>query len=179
MTDLLDAPDALRPWWEAEDAHLTTSLAAIEQGVVTVEERPDLDLAIVTVPEAWADRMTTRFTIARTEALHPAAINAVTDRLRIATLQGGDCRVECRYETWVMFHSRPVMARPDLRLLADRLNDREPGDARWRADPPGALTPTLRVDRGDSGLAPERFRAELERFMESAEGAWDPFATLS
>ena len=176
MPELLDAPETLRPWWETEDAHLTESLAAIERGEVTVEERPDIDLAIVTVPEAWANRMTTRFTIARSEALHPAAVNAVTDRLRIATVQGDRSRVECRYETWVMFSSRPVMPRPDLRVLADRLNDDEPGDARWRADAPGALTPSLWLQLGDSGLGPERFRAELERFLADAEGAWNPFA---
>ncbi len=177
VTELLDAPEPLRPWWEAEDAHLTESLAAIEHGVVTVEERPELDLAIVTVPEAWAERMTTRFTIARTEALHPAAINAVTDRLRIATLQGSRCQVECRYETWVMFRSRPVMARPDLRLLADRLNGEEAGEARWRADAPGALTPSLRLDRGESGLGPERFRAELDALPGRRRGGLEPLRT--
>jgi hypothetical protein len=36
-----------------------------------------------------AERMTTPFTIDRSEAVHPAAIHARTDRLRIATVQGG------------------------------------------------------------------------------------------
>ncbi len=175
MSAVLDAPEEVRPWWDAEDAHLTESLEAIADGIVTVEERPDLDLAIVTVPESWAARATTRFTIDRSEAVHPAAVNAVTDRLRIATVQGGRCSVECRYETWVMFRSRPVMSRPDLRVLADRLNAEEPGDAAWRADAPGALTPALRLDVGDSGLGPTRFRAELERFLVDAPAAWDPY----
>ena len=30
-------------------------------------------------------------------------------------------RLECRYETWVMYRSRPLAPRPDLRELARRL----------------------------------------------------------
>jgi hypothetical protein len=175
MSELLDYPDTLRPWWEAEDAHLTESLEAIERGVVTVVERPELDLAIVGVPAAWADRMTTRFTVNRADAVHPAAVHAVTDRLRIATLHDGRCRVECRYETWVMFRSRAVMLRPDLRPLALQLDEIEPGDTSWIADAPGALTPSLRLHRGDSSIGSDRFLAELEHFLAVAPPAWDPF----
>ena len=81
--------------------------------------------------------------------------------------------VELRYETWVMFRSRPVLPRPDLRLLAGRLDEREPGPARWTADGPGALTPHLRAD--GSELPPEIVRAEVESFLASAPAAWDPY----
>ena len=174
MSELLDAPDALRPWWETEDAHLTESLEAIDSGVVTVDERPDVDLAVVTVPEAWAERMTTRFTINRSEAVHPAAINARTDRLRIATVRGERYRVECRYETWVVFRSRPVMGRPDLRPLAARLQDVEIGTAVWHADAPGALTPALTVTAGASAIEPSQFVAEVTGYLAGARSAWDP-----
>lgn len=174
VPELLDDVAALRPWWEAEDAHLTESLDAIDQGVVTIDERPGIDLATVTVPDAWAERMTTRFTINRSEALHPAAVNAATDRLVIATVQGPRHRVECRYESWVMYRSRPVRQRPDLRLLTERLQTAEQGDAVWSADPPGALTPALQVCSGHSTLDPARFRDELERFLAVAAPAWNP-----
>lgn len=179
MSELLDAPEALRPWWEAEDAHLTESLDAIDAGVVTIEERPDLDLAVVTVPEAWAARMTTRFTINRSEAVHPAAINARTDRLRVATVQGARYRVECRYETWVMFRSRPVMGRPDLRPLAMRLQEVEAGTAVWHADAPGALTPALTITAGASALEPAHFVAEVTAQLADAPVAWDPMRPMA
>jgi hypothetical protein len=175
MSELLDRPEALRPWWEMEDAHLSESLAAIEQGTVTVVERPELDLAIVTVPDAWAERMISRFTINRSETVHPAAVNAATERLRIATLHGDRVTVECRYETWVMFRSRPVRPRPDLRVFADLLNSIEGSGARWRADAPGALTPTLDLDSGVSDLGRARFVRELEVFLAAAPAAWDPY----
>ena len=75
-----------------------------------------------------------------------------------------------------MLMSREVMPRPDLRLLAAMLNDVEPGAARWRADPPRALTPRLEVpDGGDSGLHPDDFIAKTMQFLSTAVPAWDPF----
>jgi hypothetical protein len=76
-----------------------------------------------------------------------------------------------------MFVSHPVLARPDLAPLAGSLTALEPGAAVWEADPPGALTPQLRLRAGDaSALAPEQVRARIERFLATAPGAWDPFA---
>jgi len=174
FVQLLDEPDSFRPLWEREDAHLGESLDAIERGIVRIDEEPDIDLAVVTVPDDWAERMTTRFTVGRTDAVHPAAINQSTGCLRLLQVRGRQYRLECRYETWVMFRSRRVQPRPDLRVLAARLDELE-GGARWRADPPGALTPVLRPD-GDSTLAPGEFRSEVEAFLRSAPAAWDPYA---
>ena len=36
FTDMLDHPDRLEPWWRDEDAHLTESLAAIDDGTVSL-----------------------------------------------------------------------------------------------------------------------------------------------
>jgi hypothetical protein len=174
--ELLDHPDRSRALWEHEDAHLGESIDAIERGVVDLVERPDLDLAIVTVPERWATRATHRFTQRRTEAVHPMAVDNATDCTRVLLVQGRSYRLECRYETWVMFVSRPVAPRPDLRDLVARLNDLEPAGARWEADAPGALTPTLRLAEGsESGFDPGRFQAEVEGFLARAPAAWDPF----
>ncbi len=177
VVELVDTPGASRSLWRDEDAHLTESLRAIDRGVVTVDEVPSLDLAVVTVPESWTQQITSRFTISRTDAVHPAAIHASTDCLRVLLLQGRHSRVELRYETWVMFRSRPVMARPDLRLLAARLN--EVDTAEWTADPPGALTPTLRIETGDTALDPSGLRGHVERFLATAAPAWDPYLARS
>ena len=172
LPELLDDVDALRPWWADEDAHLQEGLDAIAQGVVTVDDRPELDLAIVHVPDDWAARMTSRFTIQRADALHPAAINRVTDRLRLAIVQEGRPRLECRYETWVMFRSRPVMPRPDLRPLAAHLATLDP-EAGWTADAPGALTPSMQC-AAESALTGERWLAEVTAHLAAAPPAWDP-----
>jgi hypothetical protein len=172
MPELLADVDRLRPWWEHEDAHLEESLRAIDTGVVTITERPDLDLAVVTVPDDWAERTTTRFTVGRSDAVHPSAIANRTDRLRVAVLQDGRSRLECRYETWVMLRSRPVVARPDLRVVASRLHELDP-DAGWTADAPRALTPRLHTS-AESALAPDTWLGVVTDALIDAPPAWDP-----
>jgi hypothetical protein len=175
--ELLDHPDRSRGLWEREDAHLGTSIDAIERGVVRIDENEALDLAVVTVPEEWSTRATHRFTQEWTEALHPMAVNNATERLRILLVHGHRYRLELRYESWVMFVSHPVLPRPDLRPLSVELSRLEPRSALWEADPPGALTPQLRIaGGGESDLAPEQVTARIVRFLGSAPSAWDPFA---
>ncbi len=177
MTELLDHPDRVRTLWEREDAHLQESLDAIARGEVLIEERPDLDLAIVTVPEEWAERIAHRFTQSRNDAVHPTAVNQSTACLRLLVIHGRTYRLECRYETWVMYVSRPVQARPDLRVLATILNEAETGSSTWRAEAPGSLTPRLTMAdaAGDSSITPEACRAIVEQFLATAPAAWDPF----
>ena len=177
LTEWLDHPECVRALWEDEDAHLGESMDAIARGVVTIEEVPEVDLAIVTVPDDWSARATHRFTQEWSEAVHPMAVNHATDRLRVLLVQGHRYRLELRYESWVMFVSHPVLPRPDLAPLAEALTALEPGAAVWEADPPGALTPQLRLRGGDaSALTPEPVRARVEQFLASAPPAWDPFA---
>lgn len=180
LTEWLDRPECARSLWEAEDAHLGESMDAIERGIVRIEEVPAVDLAIVTVPDDWSARATHRFTQEWSEAVHPMAVNRATDRLRILLVQDQRFRLELRYESWVMFVSRPVLPRPDLVPLAESLSAFEPAGAVWEADPPGALTPQLRLRAGDaSALAPEQVRARIEHFLASAPAAWDPFTPRS
>jgi len=175
FTEMLDHPDRWRSSWEDEDAHLGESIDAIDRAVVRIDERPAADLAIVTVPDDWAARAAHRFTQVWTEAVHPMAVDNATARLRILLVQGHRYRLELRYETWVMYVSSAVAPRPDLRPLADQLNQLD--DARWTADAPGALTPQLRLDGdAESALAPEAFIATVEQYLASAPAAWDPFA---
>jgi hypothetical protein len=177
LTEWLDHPERVRALWEDEDAHLAESMDAIARGVVTIEEVPELDLAIVTVPDDWSARATHRFTQEWSEAVHPMAVNRATERLRILLVHDDRFRLELRYESWVMFVSRRVLPRPNLAPLAESLTALEPGGAAWEADPPGALTPQLRLRAGGATeLTREQVRARIERFLASAPGAWDPFA---
>jgi hypothetical protein len=174
FAEMIDRPDRHRSLWELEDAHLRESLDAIGSGIATIAEDPSIDLAVVRVPEDWIDRATTRFTVSRRDALHPAAVNQSTDRMRVATVQDGTLRLELRYETWVMYRSRPLAARPDLRPLAERLQQVDAA-AMWTADAPGALTPALRHD-GITTLTPEAFIGVVRDHLRTAPAAWDPSA---
>jgi hypothetical protein len=180
LTELLDHPERARALWKEEDEHLAESIDAIRRSLVTVDEQDALDLAVVTVPDAWSERATHRFTQTWTEAVHPMAVNNATSCSRVLLVQGRRYRLELRYEGWVMFVSRPIARRPDLRALARELTASEPGDARWEADPPGALTPQLRIaDHAESGLSLHQVRARIEGFLATAPAAWDPFAPRS
>ena len=174
--ELLDDPESLRPLWEEEDAHLTASLEAIDAGVVTIREHAAVDLALVTVPDSWAERAVTRFTVERLNALHPMAVNQSTQRMRVLVHHDGSWRLECRYETWVMFRSHPVMPRPDLRDHAHRLDDLEIGAGGWTADRPGALTPQLVSPLHGTTLATAVVEREIIDFLASAPPAWEPLA---
>jgi hypothetical protein len=175
FAEMLDHPDRFRSIWEAEDAHLDASLRAVDDGTIPIDEFPELDLAVVTVPESWTERAAHRFTMDWTAAVHPFAINNATDRFRILLVHGRRYRLECRYETWVQFVSRPVLPRPDLRGLAVALNEHEAVPT-WTADSPGALTPMLRrSDDTDSSIAPEQLVADVKAWLAAAPPAWDPF----
>ncbi len=173
--ELLDHPDRFRSLWETEDAHLTESLDAIDRGVVRVHEEPELDLVVCEVPDEWATRSATRFTVHQQAALHPAALPNRTECMRMLVSHGGHHRLECRYETWVMYQSRVLQQRPDLRLLSAHLHQLEPG-AGWRADAPGGLTPAMEATVG-TGLSLDGFLAEVRSFLATAAYGADPQAS--
>jgi hypothetical protein len=173
---MLDHPDRHRDLWEHEDEHLGASISAVEREIVRIDENCAVDLAVVTVPEEWAPRPSHRFTQEWTEAVHPMAVNNATERLRVLLVQGHRYRLELRYESWVMFVSHAVVPRPDLRPLADELTALEPRHVRWEADPPGALTPQLRIaDDDESNLTPELVTTQVVGYLAGAPAAWDPF----
>jgi hypothetical protein len=175
LPGLIDDVDGTRDLWEEEDAYLAASEAAIADGTVSLVEHPEIDLAVVHVPDPWVTQVAHRFIEAWTGALHPMAVNGATGLFRVLTLQGGRARLECRYETWVQYVSRRVVPRPDLRVLASALDELEDA-AVWRADPPGALTPVLEPREGiETRLAPEQLVAAVAEWLTTAPGAWDPW----
>lgn len=174
----VDRPASARSLWEEEDAHLDESLRAIESGAVTIEEVPGLDLAWVTVAEDRGEHAARRFSGMDAYACHPMAIHHATACTRVMIRQGARFELRLRYEGWVMFVSRDLPARPDLRVLAVRLDEIEPNGPCWSADPPDAMTPSLR-SRPGSDLAPDVVRRQVEEFLRTAPRAWDPFPVES
>ena len=175
LGDICDRPDDYRALWEAEDAALTESEAAIENGAATIEELPALDLAVVTIPADLDLRRVHRFTQRRTEAIHPMAVHNATDCFRVLVVQGRRFRFHDRYESWVQYVSRKPLPRVDLAPLAKRLSELE-RHGRWQADGVDAITPVMQLVGGDeTGIDITTFRAELERHLAEAPPAWNPY----
>jgi hypothetical protein len=135
--------DRYRDLWGAEDAELTASEQAIAAGRVTFDERPELDLAIVTIDDREPSRSGHRFGHDRFNGLHPMALHNATDRFRILLIHGRTYRYVDRYETWVQYRSRVTLPRIDMRPLADELSALESGSVNWTAGAPAALTPEM------------------------------------
>ncbi len=52
LPEMVDHPDRFRAQWEAEDSWLARDEERVASGAITIEERPEIDLAIVRLPEA-------------------------------------------------------------------------------------------------------------------------------
>lgn len=174
----LEDPERCRELWADENAELDAGEAALASGAVTIEERPDLDLAVVTLPDSERSAGH-RFTGRTFTGVHPMALHSVTERSTILVLDRAEGRhhLTCRYEGWVQFRSRPIRPRVDLVPLADELTAAEPDGARWTATYPGDLTPELRTaaDGPASSLDPDGFVATVTRYLATAPPAWDPY----
>jgi hypothetical protein len=177
LPELCDHVERHRAVWADEDATLAASDAAFADGRAVIEERPDLDLAVVTVAEDTPSAGGHRFSHERVSGLHPMAVNTRTERVTLARLRGRRYDVELRYEGWVQLQSRPVRPRRDLAPLAARLQDEETGDAVWSATPVSGLLPRLHLaDDEESSISPTRFVDLLTDHLRTAPPAWDPFA---
>jgi hypothetical protein len=174
--EMLADTDRFQKYWEAEDQVLAHSEQALRQGDVTIEERPEVDLAIVHVAEARAPQRIHRFTWASEEACHPMAVHNATRCNRVLTQQGKRYSFAYRYESWVQYVSRPPPPRVDLTPLAEELSAEEPGKARWVFEGVSELTPRMTlIDAQESSIAPEIFVNKVVDFLASAPPAWDPY----
>lgn len=161
LPDLLAAPGDHVGLWGPELAAVDASRRALDAGAATLEEHPELDLAVVRVgrvpPEAaWGG-----------QRLHPVAVHSATDRMRVATVAGGSVEVAYRYETWVRTVSRRLAPRVDLGPLADELSRAEPAGVRWRFGGVRALRPRLAAEAA-SGLHPDHVLERLAAHLAAA-----------
>jgi hypothetical protein len=178
IPELCDHPDRFRDLWGEEDAALTASEKLLASGRIEIDERPELDLAIVDVPDDVELYGGHRFAHEWVSGLHPMALYNATRGFTLLVRQGRRYELTYRYESWVQYRSRPVRARRDLGVLAAELSDEEPGDATWRYDGSGSLAPNLRLHGADeSAIDPDDFLRRLDAFLATAPADWDPFAT--
>ena len=168
----VDHVDRYEELWRDEDADLNASEAAIADGTVTIEEHPDVDVAVVTVDGGgrWAGH---RFGGQHYDGVHPMAIHNATTCSGILLNADGNYRFTYRYETWVQYRSRRLAQRVDLGPLAEELSAKD--DVEWSANGVSSLTHDL-APAAPSSLPPDEVTTALLAHIRSAPPAFDPFA---
>jgi hypothetical protein len=166
-------PDPYRDLWGEEDDHLTRSEAAIASGSIAVDERPELDLAVVSVGDAGLLGNAHRFAANEYGGVHPMAIHNATPCVRILQVCGQQYTYTDRYETWVQYRTRRLPRRVDLRPLAAELTASDDG-VTWTASSPSGLTPQL-TSNGESTLGPAGVIDRLTQHLVTSPPAWDPY----
>ncbi len=176
LVEIVDHVDRYRDTWVEEDAHITATETAITDGTITIVDRPELDLTIVTIPESWEDRIVHQFTKVAERAAHPYAVNNATDCFAVLTTGGAVPELRYRYETWVHYVSRRPRPRVDLTNLAQELTADDHADGRWVFDTVDGLSPALhRVDDGATTLSDDDFVARVTEALRSARSTWSPY----
>jgi hypothetical protein len=173
---LLTGVDDYRTLWEEEDAKLTASEQLIDEGLVTIDERPDLDLAVVRLPEDLTRRRVHRFTQPRLAECHPFALHNRTVRTRLLFLQGHRVELQYRYESWVQLSSRRPAPRVDLSELASELNREEATGGHWVFDGVDQITPRLHLEGSGATSQPiDGVVRRVEHHLRTGRSAWDPY----
>lgn len=177
IRDLQNGSPRFGALWAAQDAHLDASEALLADGAVTIEERPEIDLAIVRIPPQLSPRPVRRYLEDEQAAVHPFAVNTATPCTRLLRVQGQHYEFEYRYESWLQIVSRRVPLRVRLDGVVERLNALEPAAPMWIADDPmtGIVPRLRRGDTSPSTLSLETVIAELCDAFNSAPVAWDPY----
>lgn len=171
---LLTHLDQFRTLWEKDDSRLTASEQALDAGTISIEERPELDLAIV----RFADELGTAANY------HPMALHSRTPRTRLLLLAAHRAELHYRYEGWVQLVSRRPAPRVDLAGLAEELNAEESSGGHWIFDGVDQITPKLRLAGGDeeaiihSTIPVKVIQERIERALATGFPAWDPYDSI-
>jgi len=162
--------------WELEDAKLSASEELIESGEITIEERPELDLAVINIPAGLPAVSVHRFTRVRLATCHPFAIHNITKCSRLFIVQGKQIEFQYRYESWVQFASRKPLLRIDLIELVNELNAEEESGGCWVFDGVDRINPRLHIDGSmATTLTPEFILKRLEKHLSIGTPAWNPY----
>lgn len=163
--------------WVRQDAHLADSEALLADGTATIEELPDIDLAIVRIPPQLKRQRVRRYLEDEQAAVHPFAVNTATSCTRLLRVQGQHYEFEYRYESWLQIVSRRVPLRVRLEGAVERLNELEAGAPMWIADEPmtGIVPRLRRSDGSPSRLSVDAVVAQLRHAFNTAPVAWDPY----
>lgn len=172
---ILGQPQAYRRYWREQDEHLDASEELVSSGRLVIEEEPELDLAVVRIPEGIALRRVLRYLSREQAQVHPFAIHSATRCTRLVRLQGRRIEVQFRYESWLQVQSRRPALRVDLTPFCRWLNRHEANGA-WTWDNTLDIAPRLRLARDtESSIPPATFLRELRHYLRTLPVAWDPY----
>ena len=163
LPKLIVGVEDYRALWEREDAKLTASEELLDHGVIAIEERHDIDLAIVRLPEDLAE-------------CHPFALHSRTRCGRVLLLRGRRAELQYRYESWVQLASRKPAPRVDLSELASELTGDETTGGRWVFDRVEQITPRLHLEGNAQTSVPlDAIVKRVEHHLRTGRPAWDPY----
>jgi hypothetical protein len=176
VPSLLTNLDDYKEYWHDEDERLATSEKLLAEGTIRIEERPELDLAVVHIPENLTEAAVHRFTGKQLASCHPFAIHNRTNCFRLLLIQGRHVEFQYRYESWVQYVSRRPAPRVDLTGLATELNQEETSGGQWKFDGVDSITPKLRLERSAASSIPAAsILARLEQHLRTGAPAWNPY----
>jgi hypothetical protein len=170
-----DIPD-YKVYWEGELAHWQESERAIAEGHVVIDEIPDMDLAIVHVPEDMPVKTVRRYLQKWQRSVHPFAVHNVTQCSRIVWIKGASIEMQYRYESWLQLASRKPLMRVDLAGLAKQLCDKEMAGGEWVFEGVNEVAPRLHL-KGScrSSISADEFMQQLSAVLLTNPPAWDPY----
>ena len=143
---LLDDLDSLEEFWRDEYARVEAGRQLFERDEAGMKEKPEVDLAVFTLPEN----------------IHPIAINERTQCSRVVLLiEEFRYLVRYRYESWVEYQSRDIPPRIDLGPFADLLQTFEGNPGYWEADDVASIVPVLRFRNEEDDNAPSSITSGL------------------
>lgn len=116
--------------WHAQYDDMLATEAAIGRGDIEIEERADLDLAVVSVAPNVVPSLYP-YCLQYTGPCHPLPVHRRTQASRVLYFRDSWAGFLYRFESWVDFQSRAVPPRIDLTDLAADLTSREGGNATW------------------------------------------------
>jgi hypothetical protein len=166
LPEMLEHPDRFNGLWELEDAWFERDDERARRGLISIEEKPEIDLAIVRLPEDGDAVFESEYSLL---GAHQSAIHNRTHLNRVLLIRGNRYAVRYRYETWVRYVSAPTMPRVDLAPLAEELSAREPPGTVWEFDGNDSLTPSLHLSEAEgSSLSADEFLRSVETFLRRA-----------
>jgi len=176
LPSLIDDIPGNKEYWEPELTHWRESEQAIDDGHVVIDELPELDLAIVRIPESMPAKTVRRYLRKWQRSVHPFAVHNITQCSRIVWIKGQSIEMQYRYESWVQLASRRPMLRVDLSDIARQLSDIETAGGEWVFEGVNEVAPRLMLSGScRSSVSPELFIQYLCRALEKGPPAWNPY----
>ncbi|HEY9716518.1 MAG TPA: DUF6687 family protein, partial [Trichormus sp.] len=168
LENILDRVEYLEQFWIDEDRLLDATEAEIAAGNITIEEHPEIDLAVVTLPEPPSSQRQELLAKPWNKLFQTLGVHNETGRMRILLRQANRYELYFRYETWVEYVSRQLMPRVDMAALANELNTQEEPGCAWEVDDIDSLQPSLKLKgAAESKISAAEFQDRLASYLVS------------